>query len=840
MRPDDRKLGSLSRIVACAMMSAFVAIAAPQAFADDDDDDGDDRRKVFQRIATFPVFLNNDPSDPVAAAAGDASAEIVAASKDGKLLIYTDGGDDRIGFVDISDPSNPAPDGLLAMPGEPTSVAIKNGYALVAVNTSADFVNTSGDLIVVDLDSRSIVETIPLGGQPDSIAVSPNGRYAAVAIENERNEDICVGGTEDGFDIVDESPAAGETTEDLCEDGGGVVGGLPQLPAGFLKIVDLVGAPSDWSTRDVDLTGLADLGPSDPEPEFVAINRRNQAAVTLQENNHIAIVRLSDGRVIRDFNGGDVDLEKVDIEENDLIQLIGSLQDVPREADAITAIGNSRFATADEGDLFGGSRGFTIYNKRGRVKFTSGNSIEHLAVKFGHYPEGRSENKGNEPEGITFAEYGKHDFLFVGSERANVILVYEMRGHRSKPRFKQVLPATVGPEGLLAIPKRDLFVVASEVDDIGDKIRSTITLYKLVKGEPTYPTIQSAYDGYGYRGGDDDDDDDGHRHGGHRHGSHGTPIPWAALSALSGDPHDEDIAYTAYDSFYKESRLFVVDVSDHPAIIEEEILLTDDGATVDLDVEGVAARKDGGFWVVSEGAGTVGDPNRPVTSLNLLLKVAEDGEILETIQLPDSVNDLQVRFGFEGVAVTGQGDDELVYVVIQREWAGDPDDQVRIGRYDPNAQEWAFFYYPLDLPESLTPAGSSWVGNSEIVALDDTTFAVLERDNQGGSSAAIKRIYKISIDGIEPQPQGRVFPLLEKELVRDLIPDLTADNGPVLEKVEGLGILANGDAIIVTDNDGVDDASGETQFIKLGDIFGLGDDEDEDDDDDDDDDEDDD
>ena len=225
-----------------------------------------------------------------------------------------------------------------------------------------------------------------------------------------------------------------------------------------------------------------------------------------------------------------------------------------------------------------------------------------------------------------------------------------------------------------------------------------------------------------------------------------------------------------------------------------------------------------------------------MTSLNLLLKVAEDGEILETIQLPDSVNDLQVRFGFEGVAVTGEGDDELVYVVIQREWAGDPDDQVRIGRYDPNAQEWAFFYYPLDLPESLTPAGSSWVGNSEIVALDDTTFAVLERDNQGGTSAAIKRIYKISIDGIEPQPQGGVFPLLEKELVRDLIPDLTADNGPVLEKVEGLGILADGNAIIVTDNDGVDDASGETQFIKLGDIFGLGDDDDDDEDDDDDDD----
>ena len=61
-----------------------------------------------------------------------------------------------------------------------------------------------------------------------------------------------------------------------------------------------------------------------------------------------------------------------------------------------------------------------------------------------------------------------------------------------------------------------------------------------------------------------------------------------------------------------------------------------------------------------------------------------------------------------------------------------------------------------------------------------------------------------------PQDEGD-FPKLKKELVRNLIPDLTADNGPVLEKVEGLMVTAKGDAFIVTDNDGVDESSGETQ-----------------------------
>jgi hypothetical protein len=161
-------------------------------------------------------------------------------------------------------------------------------------------------------------------------------------------------------------------------------------------------------------------------------------------------------------------------------------------------------------------------------------------------------------------------------------------------------------------------------------------------------------------------------------------------------------------------------------------------------------------------------------------------------------------------------EDKFVYVAFQREWVGDPDDRVRIGRYNTDSGEWAFYYYPIDEPTS--PNGG-WVGLSEIVALGDDNFAVIERDNQGGPDASIKKIYQFSVEGVEPKPQGEKFPVLSKTFVRDLIPDLTADNGLVLEKVEGLMVTAKGDAFIVTDNDGVDDSSGETQLINLGSIF---------------------
>ena len=125
----------------------------------------------------------------------------------------------------------------------------------------------------------SLHRTIDLGGQPDSVVVSPDGAYAAIAIENERDEDL-----NDGK--------------------------IPQLPAGVLVIIDT--AEDDvaaWTMRTKDLTGLDGLlYPEDPEPEYVAINADNVCAVALQENNAIVLVDLLTGTVTESFSAGSVDL----------------------------------------------------------------------------------------------------------------------------------------------------------------------------------------------------------------------------------------------------------------------------------------------------------------------------------------------------------------------------------------------------------------------------------------------------------------------------------------------------------------------------------------------------
>lgn len=765
-----------------------LAVSAPLALTlgcSSNDDNNSASTQNFNRIASFAICEQIDTTCNVDT---ETVAEIVVSSDDGQLLIYTDSEQEQLGFVDIADAAKPAKAGTVALSGEPTSVAVKGNYALAAVNTSADFVNVSGTLSVVDIVAKTITRNIDLGGQPDSVAVSPDGRYALVVLENERDEDL--------------------------NDGA-----LPQLPAGKLVIVDLDGEVANWSTRDVSLTGVSDLYPSDPEPEYVDINSDNVAVVTLQENNHIVLVDLARGTITEDFSAGSINLTQIDASEEDaaIISLSESQSNVLREPDGVAWIDNQHFATADEGDLDGGSRGFTIFTSAGEVVYSSGNFMDHQAVRLGHYPDGRSGNKGNEPENVEVGTFGGTKYLFVNSERANLVFVYDVNDP-TKPVFKQALPAGVGPEGGVAIAERDLLVVASEKDDRGDKFRSLLNIYQRSDAAATYPSIVST------------------------DRSDGTPIPWSALSGLAADSSDASMFYSIEDSFYGSNRIFGIDVSESPATLRTEIKLMDsndvfagisttvladtnvdaDDATrkdvfdqadlaaminsdksVNIDPEGIAVASNGGFWVASEGSGTVGDDDKPVNSHNLIFKTDAAGVIEQVIKLEDALNDVQLRFGLEGVTEYNGS----VYVAFQRAWNGEANP--RIGVYNLAQQSWSYFYYPLEAPASQN---GGWVGLSDITSLGEGEFMVIERDNQGAKDAAIKRLYKFDVSGLAANST------LTKTLVRDLLleGDLSATGGLPDDKIEGLAINAEGELYIVNDNDGVDDSNGETQLINLG------------------------
>jgi DNA-binding beta-propeller fold protein YncE len=725
--------------------SAALVIAATPAGAAD----------YFERVATMPVFLNLPTGvDP----ASETVAEIVAATPDGMMLVYTDSPGERIGLVDLAEPGATAAAGTIDVGGEPTSVTVVGNTVLAGVNTSESYTEPAGHVAVIDVTDRAVLARCDLGGQPDSVAASPDGGFLAVAIENERDEEH-----DDGV--------------------------IPQLPAGQLAILELDGdgRPTDCDgVRLVDLTGLAEIAPEDPEPEFVDVNGDNIAVVTLQENNHVALVDLATGEVTGHFPAGSVDLEEIDVEDDGIVAGTGSLSAVLREPDAVAWLDAERLVTANEGDYEGGSRGFTIFSTAGDVLYESGNRLEHLAMAHGHYPDDRADNKGIEPEGVELGVYGDTSLIFVAAERGNFVAVFEDRPG-AEPAFVQLLPASVGPEGLLAIPQRDLFVVASEVDSEEDGLRGTIGVYARSADAPPYPTIVADADP-----------------------ATGAPIGWGALSGLAADPADPNRLYAVSDSIYAISRIYTIDASERPARITAYVDLSKDGVPTGYDLEGIALRPAGGFWLVSEG-----DPESesPLQQKSLLLAATPGGIVEREIPLPDAAYEQALRFGFEGVASRGEGADEQVVVAIQRAWNDDPKDTAKLAIYSPAQDSWSFVRYPLEAPKS---ARGGWTGLSEITHLDGDRFALIERDNQPGSYAAIKTITVVDLEGVEPAAWGEEPPLVEKEMAIDLLPLMEVSGGWISDKPEGFAVTADGRVFAVTDNDGVSDASGETLLLLLG------------------------
>ncbi len=185
------------------------------------------------------------------------------------------------------------------------------------------------------------------------------------------------------------------------------------------------------------------------------------------------------------------------------------------------------------------------------------------------------------------------------------------------------------------------------------------------------------------------------------------------------------------------------------------------------------------------------------------------GAIQEEIALPGEIEGGAKNAGYEGVTVTGSGADETVWLAVQREWADDQKGFVKLVAYKPATKSWGAVRYPLEA------AGEGWVGLSEITAAGDR-FVIVERDNQIADKAKLKKLYAVAAAEMKPAPLGGPLPVVRKTELRDLLGDLKAPRGYVLDKVEGFAVDAAGTAYAVTDNDGVDDSSGETQFLRLG------------------------
>ena len=317
-------------------------------------------------------------------------------------------------------------------------------------------------------------------------------------------------------------------------------------------------------------SGSPSVAPEDPEPEFVDVNRLGEAVRDAAgEQPHRHRRPSPPARSLKQLPGR----RRVTWPASTRSATASSIRPASstaskREPDAAAWLDDDRFVTANEGDYEGGSRGFTIFRKDGTVEFDSGAMLEHLAIRLGHYPERRSSAKGVEPEGVEAATLRQPSGCSSSPPSApRWSFVFRDKGPGQAPEFLQALPAGAGPEGLVAIPRRNLLVVTSEADGGADGLaRPHVMIYRRAEGDGRLSDDRF------------------------RRRKDGLPIAWGALSGLAADRATPGKLFAVTDSVYATSRILEIDATARPAQITGAITVTKDGKPAGFDIEGIAVR----------------------------------------------------------------------------------------------------------------------------------------------------------------------------------------------------------------------------------------------------------
>lgn len=403
--------------------------------------------------------------------------------------------------------------------GAVNSVAIHDGLAAFAIESATR--TLPGVVVFYDTETRTLspgMSAVPVGALPDMLTFTRDGRKLLVANEG-------TPGTY-GARLGTSVPR---------------VFGAPALdPAGSVTIIDMatrtVVATPSFSGVPVSGDNVRTTTGMDFEPEYIAISRDGRKAiVTLQEANAIAVLDLEShtftkviGLGAKDFSlpGNQIDPNNdgtvafispavkglympdsiAAYERRGKTYLVMANEGDFREDDgdrsaasglsAVAPLANLRISNTDSSpsNLYAaGARSFSIRDEHGNLVYDSGDILDKKAAELGIYDDGRSRDKGVEPEGVALLRIGGRTYAFIGLERTlkGAVAVFDIT-EPAKATYVQmtVTDGDVAPEGLAAYRYRGDYYLA-----IANEVSRTTTLYRIERAHHDAP----------------DDDDEDHR-----------------------------------------------------------------------------------------------------------------------------------------------------------------------------------------------------------------------------------------------------------------------------------------------------------------------------------------
>jgi YVTN family beta-propeller protein len=310
------------------------------------------------------------------------------------------------------------------------SIAIHGSIAAMAFDNSTDR-RLPGLVVLFDTTTRApLAGTSPItvGSLPDMLTFTPDGRKLLVANEGTPN-------------------AVADTAY-----------GFPD-PVGSVSIIDMA------SRRVVAMPVFGGVTPTasnmglnvrqpgmDWEPEYIAISPDgSRAFVGLQENNALGIIDLATNSTLAVVGLGSKDHSlagnEIDPRDNASIGFVnvpvrglympdamatysvggqtyvvmaneGDFREDNADRVALGGSGvESRLRVTADGRFATGARSFSIRDANGDLVYDSGSILDRAAADAGIYDDGRSRDKGVEPEGVALLAIGDRTYAFIGLER---------------------------------------------------------------------------------------------------------------------------------------------------------------------------------------------------------------------------------------------------------------------------------------------------------------------------------------------------------------------------------------------------------------------------------------